>query len=75
MKAGSTTSAIPDLPGRWSVWSKSDEGPGAHFFVPADEQARGAGVKFAVVRVTNVKGAADPLFTVLRTEAANERAS
>ena len=33
MKAGSIIT-VPELPGRWSVWSKSDECLGAHFVVP-----------------------------------------
>lgn len=71
MKAGSVAS-LPELPGRWSVWSKSDETPGAHFFVPLDDPARASGVKYAVVRVTNVQGVAEPRLSVLRTEAATQ---
>lgn len=45
----------PGLPGRWSVWSQSSDGPGAHFVVPSDEVARETGVKFATVRITEPK--------------------
>jgi hypothetical protein len=59
---------VPDLAGRWSVWSKSDETPGAYFVVPLDDEARGLGVKYAVVRARTVRGAASPTLTVVRTD-------
>lgn len=46
----------PGLPGRWSVWSAADAGPGAHFVVPADDAARATGVKFATVRINEPAG-------------------
>mgnify|MGYP003288815451 CR=1 FL=1 len=46
----------PGLPGRWSIWSPSDAGPGAHFAVPLDDEARVLGVKYATVRITEPKG-------------------
>ena len=54
--AGGRELVQPGLPGRWSVWSQSDVGPGAHFVVPADETARAVGVKFATVRITEPDG-------------------
>lgn len=46
---------IPDLPGRWSVWSKAGGwGPGAFFVVP--EGSSGGG--YAVIRA--VQGRNDP---------------
>lgn len=37
-RRGSVTQ--PGLPGRWSIWSKADTAPGAHFAVPLDDRAR-----------------------------------
>lgn len=67
MKTGAVT-AVPGLPGRWSVWSKADEGPGAHFFVPVDDAARATGVKYAVVRVQKRAGEVKDVLTLLRTD-------
>lgn len=46
----------PGLPGRWSMWSPADAGPGAWLAVPLDDEARESGVKWATVRVTEPPG-------------------
>jgi hypothetical protein len=58
----------PPLPGAWSIWSASDDGPGAHFAVPADDKARATGIKYAVVRITNRHQEARPVVELLRTD-------
>lgn len=55
-RAGGRELVQPGLPGRWSVWSQADAGPGTHFVVPASEDARATGVKFATVRITEPAG-------------------
>lgn len=68
MKAGAVIT-IPDLPGRWTVWSKSDETPGTHFAVPLDDAARqGGAAKYAVVKITNPKTQTTPLIRLIRTD-------
>jgi hypothetical protein len=59
---------IEGLPGRWQVWSKSSESPGAHYFVPYDDDAREANVKIAVARVIFRRHSPRPEITLLRTE-------
>ena len=58
----------PALPGRWQVWSKSSDAPGAYFFVPYDEESREQGVKYVVGRAIEKRGAAHPEITVIRIE-------
>lgn len=58
----------PALPGRWQVWSKSSDAPGAYFFVPYDEEAREQGVKYVVGRAIERRGQGLPEVTVLRIE-------
>lgn len=58
----------PRLPGRWSVWSKSNETPGAYFLVPVDDTAKAFGVKYAVVKAVHTRTAAKPVITVIRTD-------
>lgn len=58
----------PGLPGRWTVWSQTDDCPGAHAVTPADDTARKTGVSYAVVRATRVRGASTPLVQLIRTE-------
>lgn len=65
--AGHVTS-LPDLPGRWQVWSLASESPGAYFFVPYDEESRGQGVKYVVGRAIRRRGEGLPEVTVLRIE-------
>lgn len=48
--------------GPWSVWSQSDECPGAYSAIPS------SGGGYAVIRATSVKGAAKPRLDVLRVE-------
>lgn len=60
----------PGLPGRWSVWSQADQGPGAHFVVPVDDAARSTGVKFATVRITEPAGE-DARVLLMATDPAN----
>lgn len=55
-RAGGRETVQPGLPGRWSIWSLSNEGPGAHFAVPADAEARALGVKVVTVRITQPQG-------------------
>lgn len=69
LQVGSTT-AVPELPGRWSVWSASGEAPGAHFVVPVDDEAKALGVKFASIRVTVLRGSHEPRIELLRTDPA-----
>lgn len=52
---------LPDLPGRWQVWSKSDEGPGAYFVVQ--------GGRCATIRATAKKGKPFPEIRVLAAPA------
>lgn len=59
---------LPDLPGRWQVWSRSAESPGAYFFVPYDGEAREQGVKYVVGRAIERRGHPHPEITVLRIE-------
>lgn len=60
--------SVPELPGRWSVWSQAADSPGAHFIVPLDDQARGLGVKYAVVRAKQAAGEATPQLSLVRTD-------
>lgn len=59
---------VPELPGRWSVWSACSEAPGAVFVVPADDKARSAGIKFAVVKAIQKAADNKPTITVVRTD-------
>jgi hypothetical protein len=67
MKPGSAVD-VPELTGRWTVWSKSGEAPGAHFLVPSDSKARATGVKYAVVRVQTRAGQVKDQVDLLRTD-------
>lgn len=67
MKPGSTL-IVPELPGSWSVWSKSDECPGAHFVVPCSPESRETGIKYATIKVTRPRGAARDVVTLLGAE-------
>lgn len=65
------TMRLPDvchLPGRWQVWGQTNDGPGAHAFVPADDVARATGVKYAIIRVKFVRSAVEPVLTLLRVD-------
>lgn len=55
-KGGRVIATQPGLPGRWSVWSGAAGAPGSHFMVPADDEARATGIKFATVRITESPG-------------------
>lgn len=59
---------MPELAGRWSVWSQSSESPGAFFILPADDEARGVGVKYAVIRAKTKRTEAKPELSLLRTD-------
>ena len=63
---------LPDLPGRWSSWSPAAEGPGAFFAVPADDEARATGVKYAVIRAIQKATDARPTLTLIRTDPPQE---
>lgn len=54
---------IPELPGKWSVWSKSDECPGAYFIVPKE-----GGSGYAVIRATQTRQNPNPIITLIRRE-------
>jgi hypothetical protein len=58
----------PQLPGRWTVWSKAADQPGAYFLIPLDDQAKGFGVSYAVVKATQRRDAARPTLSVIRTD-------
>lgn len=58
----------PQLTGTWSVWSKAAETPGAYFVVPADDQARATGVKYAVVKAMQRADQGRTQVTTLRTD-------
>lgn len=57
------TLTIPELPGRWSIWSKAggDWGPGAYFVVPE----RSAGGEYAVIRAKQGRHDPWPIITLL----------
>lgn len=58
-RAAGRETVQPGLPGRWTIWtiwSQSDAGPGAHFAIPLDDEAKGVGVKCATVRIKQPKG-------------------
>jgi len=57
----------PDLPGKWSVWSKAADAPGAYFLVPLDDQARACGIQYAVVKAIQKRGKAHPELMLMRT--------
>lgn len=59
----------PGLPDHWSIWSKTDRCPGAHFAVPVDDDARATGVKYAVIRIVAPKDETTRI-TLLDTEPA-----
>lgn len=65
-----TVLELPDLPGRWSVWSPSADAPGAVFVTPTNDEARATGVKYAVVKAINKASQAKPEMTLLRTDPA-----
>lgn len=59
----------PGLPGRWSVWSQADAGPGAHFLIPLDDTAKATGVRYATVRIVEPQGEL-PRISLLATQPA-----
>lgn len=59
---------VPELDGRWSVWSPSDDRPGAVFVVPANDEARATGIKFAVITALKKASEAHLQITLLRTD-------
>lgn len=59
---------VPELAGRWSVWSQTSETPGGYFIVPADDVARAIGAKYAVIRAKTFRGSPEPKLTLLRTD-------
>lgn len=52
--------------GRFSVWSPADEGPGAYFLVPVDDDSP---YKYVVIRATQHSYQAWPDIEVLHAEA------
>lgn len=56
------------LPGTWSVWSQAGDAPGAHFILPADDQARALGVKYVVVRVVQRRDSVEPELSLIRSD-------
>lgn len=69
VKFGTTTS-VPHLPGRWSVWCKSST-PGGRFLVPADDASRATGIKHVEVREKNTRAEAKPKIELLNVEPSN----
>jgi hypothetical protein len=66
LNIGEHLDQVPDLPGRWVVWSKAtaDYGPGAYFIVPP---AGGGG--WAVIRAQAKRNdALKPTLTLLHVE-------
>lgn len=63
----------PGLPGRWSVWSQADAGPGAHFLIPLDDTAKATGVRYATVRIVEPQGEL-PRILLLATQPADRMA-
>lgn len=59
---------VLDFPGRWSVWSQAADSPGAFFMVPADDDARALGLKYAVVRAISSAAAVKPVLSLVRTD-------
>lgn len=60
--------SLPDMVGRWQVWSQSMEAPGAYFFVPFDDEAHESGIKFVVGKAIQKRMSPFPEITVLRIE-------
>lgn len=56
------------LPGRWSVWSRTDEILAGYFLTPLDDAARATGIKYAVVQAVMGRAAAEPKLTLVRTD-------
>lgn len=67
LRVGSYVS-VPELDGRWSVWSMSGEAPGCYFVVPADDDARLHGVKYAVIRAINKNNEVKTWIELIRTD-------
>lgn len=59
---------IEGLPGRWQVWSQSGNTPGAYFFVPSNEEARAADIKYVEVRVIYKRAEPKPTTQVIHAE-------
>lgn len=59
---------LPELAGRWSVWSQAAETPGGFFIVPMDDEAKAVGAKFAVIRAKNTRTEVKPQLSLLRTD-------
>lgn len=60
---------LPDMPGKWQVWSRSGDSPGAYFFIPYDDEAKEQGLKYVVAKAIDSRREPRPVITVLRTEA------
>lgn len=68
LRVGAPITSIPGLDGRWSVWSQADS-TGGYFLVPADDDARALGVKYAVVRAINAQAVVTgPVVELIRTD-------
>lgn len=67
-----TPMKIPELPGRWQVWSKAADQPGAVFAVPADDTARASGIKYAVVKSIQKATEGLPTVSLIRTDPPKE---
>jgi hypothetical protein len=70
LKVGAPPLEIPGLSGHWSVWCSAADAPGAVFVVPADDQARATGIKYAVVKAIQKSTEATPTLTLIRTDPA-----
>lgn len=60
--------AVLGLPGRWTVWSKAADAPGAYFVVPADDEAHDLGLKVAVIKAVMGRSASQPALQLIRTD-------
>lgn len=59
---------VPELPGKWSVWSQAADAPGAYFVVPLTPPARDVGLKYAVIRVIQKHAEPRPTIRLIRTD-------
>lgn len=67
LKAGAQVE-VPELPGKWSVWSQAADAPGAYFVVPLTPPAHDMGLKYAVIRAIQKQTEPRPTIHLLRTD-------
>lgn len=74
IRPGQILTNVPDLPGRWSVWSKAssaDYGSSSFFVLPVDGHSDGG---YAVVRATQGPHDAHPKLELKHRETAAQNA-